>query len=131
MSLKSGLFAVIAALGLVALFFWFEPAPAPKVPLAAASAISPMPRTIELRIQAGRLVAGPEVIHAQQGDELILHVLSDSADEVHVHGYNLMLELAPNKLGTLQFTADRSGRFEYELEKTGVALGALEVLPRP
>ena len=60
---------------------------------------------------------------------VVLTVTSDVADEVHVHGYDLMADVAPGAPATIRFTADAPGRFEIELEDTGVQIAELEVRP--
>jgi hypothetical protein len=56
-----------------------------------------------------------------------LRVTSDVADEVHVHGYDLKVDLEAGVPGELTFTPDAAGVFEVELEKKGLKLIELEV----
>ena len=56
-------------------------------------------------------------------------VRSDVADEVHVHGYDLMADVAPGKPVRIEFTANLTGRFEIELEDRGKQIAQLTVLP--
>jgi hypothetical protein len=56
------------------------------------------------------------------GDLVELVVQSDSADSVHVHGYDLLLDLEAGSSETLRFEADIPGIFEIELEGTRVLL---------
>jgi plastocyanin len=86
--------------------------------------------TVEIEVHHGRLVAGPAVIKLKQGDKVTLRVASDSNDELHVHGYDLQLNLIAGQPAQLSFTADHSGRFEYELHHAHTELGAFEVYPR-
>ena len=64
-----------------------------------------------------------------RGRIVVITVTSDVADHVHVHGYDLMADVAPGKPATIRFTADAPGRFEIELEDTGVQIAELEVRP--
>jgi hypothetical protein len=64
-----------------------------------------------------------------RGRIVVITVTSDVADEVHVHGYDLMADVAPAAPATIRFTADAPGRFEIELENTGVQIAELEVRP--
>jgi len=65
-----------------------------------------------------------------RGDQITVHVTSDGVqDEVHVHGYDLMADVAPGSPATIRFTADAPGRFDIELENTGVQIAELEVRP--
>ena len=64
-----------------------------------------------------------------QGRNVVITVTSDVADEVHVHGYDLSADVAPGAPVTIRFTADTPGRFEIELENSGVQIAELEVRP--
>ena len=63
------------------------------------------------------------------GRNVVITVTSDVADEVHVHGYDLSADVAPRAPATIRFTADTPGRFEIELENSGVQIAELEVRP--
>lgn len=56
--------------------------------------------------------------------------LSDRADELHVHGYNLQLDVHAKRPATLKFTARRTGRFTFELHRSSVELGVFEIYPK-
>ncbi|MFZ0008544.1 MAG: cupredoxin domain-containing protein [Steroidobacteraceae bacterium] len=85
---------------------------------------------VDIVVHQGKRVSGPAVIKVQQGDEVTLRITSDTADEFHLHGYNLLVHLAPNRTATLHFAAKLAGRFTFELHKADVELGAVEVYPR-
>jgi heme/copper-type cytochrome/quinol oxidase subunit 2 len=61
------------------------------------------------------------------GETVRLEVASDTAEEVHVHGYDLSADVAPGQTASLAFTADIPGIFEVELEKSHTPLLSLEV----
>jgi FtsP/CotA-like multicopper oxidase with cupredoxin domain len=117
---------------LVGLFLALAPKKADS-PSAPSVPFAPGPQagtTLEIEVHQGRLVAGPAVIKLTQGDRVTLRVASDSDDELHVHGYDLHLNLIAGQPSQLSFTADHSGRFEYELHQAHTDLGAFEVYPR-
>lgn len=142
MKARALLFVVVGALLLGGLFVLMKPAPAPEAATkpssdtasAAAAPVSIAPATaahrFEFAIQNGRKSSGPDVMPVMQGDDVTLLLVSDSADEVHVHGYDLEEKLQPKHATALSFKADRSGRFTIELHHSHVELGALEVQPR-
>ncbi len=99
-------------------------------PQQAVAPAPPAPEIFDLVIRQGRLVSGPTVIKVRQGDEVILHLTSDAADELHLHGYDLHAKTRPGETVALQFSATRTGRFGYELHHANAELGALEVYPR-
>jgi len=58
-----------------------------------------------------------------------LVVSSNVADEVHLHGYDLMRDVAPGRPLRLTFVARLSGTFDLELEDVRLGLGELSVPP--
>jgi hypothetical protein len=61
------------------------------------------------------------------GDTVEMTVHSDVADTVHVHGYDLFLDLDAGEMDTIRFTADIPGVFEVEFEDSGVLLFEFQV----
>lgn len=55
--------------------------------------------------------------------------IADVTDHVHVHGYDLMADVAPGAPAVIAFTADAAGRFEIELEDRGRQIAQLNVQP--
>ncbi len=72
----------------------------------------------------------PQVTKLIQGQKVLINITSDTADEVHFHGYDLSIELEANKAGEISFTATQTGRFEFELHSTKQTLGIIEVYPK-
>jgi len=83
----------------------------------------------DITVEHGRLVSKQRILVVHRDDDVTLHITVDKPDEFHLHGYNLLVELAPGKMATLRFRANLTGRFTYELHKTELELGALEVYP--
>ncbi len=65
----------------------------------------------------------------KQGRKVEIVVTSELADEVHVHGYDLMADVAPGAPVTIAFTATAPGLFELELEGHHLPIAELEVRP--
>jgi type IV secretory pathway VirB10-like protein len=84
---------------------------------------------VRLTIQDGRPVGGVARPSVRQGRRVRLVVRSDVADHVHLHGYDIMRDVAPGSPAQIVFTAELPGRFEIELEDRGVQLAELEVRP--
>jgi hypothetical protein len=61
------------------------------------------------------------------GAPVRIEVTLETADEVHVHGYDLAVDVVPPGGATLEFTASIPGIFEVELEGAGTLLFELEV----
>ena len=65
----------------------------------------------------------------EKGDRVVLIVRSDVTDHVHLHGYDIMRDVAPGKPARLPFKATIPGRFEVELEDRGVPIADITVSP--
>jgi hypothetical protein len=123
-------------LGLVAglvigLYLWARPQP-PPVPVAAgagagAGPVPPGEFSFEI---AGGQVRGPLAMVVRQGEQVSIRVRSDTADELHLHGYELTAPLPAGEDVALTFIAAKAGRFEVELHGSHRELGALEVRPQ-
>jgi hypothetical protein len=84
-------------------------------------------KTIKVAVEGGKVVPSAHREKVPEGDTVRLVVTTDTADEIHVHGYDLMKDVAAGKTGTLEFVADQSGVFEVELEAAALQLLQLEV----
>ena len=94
-----------------------------------ATTAAPEGTELVVTIRGGEPVDGIVRAEAKQGDPVVVIVRSDVADEVHVHGYDLMADVAPGKPVRIEFTANLTGRFEIELEGRGKQIAQLTVLP--
>ena len=88
------------------------------------------PDVVTIRIAVASDTA-PKVRHfsVEQGRKVEIVVTSELADEVHVHGYDLMADVAPEAPVTIAFTATAPGLFEIELEDHHLPIAELEVRP--
>ena len=85
-------------------------------------------REIDVFIEGGQVV-GPDRFDYQLDEEVSIWILSDVADEVHVHGYDLFFLVKPGIPAELRFVAGIPGIFEVELESTHLLLFELQVSP--
>ena len=65
----------------------------------------------------------------KQGQTVAFRVRADTTDEVHVHGYDLMKDIAPGETVNFSFPASITGIFEVELEDAGEQIAQLRVDP--
>jgi len=77
----------------------------------------------------GKPEGGVKTITYKKGDTVDLTVDSDTADEVHIHGYDVHKEV--EKGGSVRFTfrASIDGKFVVELEDAGEQIASLQVEP--
>jgi hypothetical protein len=83
--------------------------------------------TITVQIEGGRPVGGIQRATAKKGQQVALVVHSDTADEVHVHGYDLHKDVAAGGTIRIQFKANITGVFEAELESRKLQIAELTV----
>ena len=93
----------------------------------STSSPAPDPSAREVEVRDGSVVGGVRRIGIDLGDTITIRVVSDVADEVHLHGYDVSQPVAPDAPAELTFTADIPGVFELELEERGTPIAQLEV----
>jgi heme/copper-type cytochrome/quinol oxidase subunit 2 len=77
----------------------------------------------------GGQVEGPDQFEFALGDQVEITVLTDVADEIHIHGYDLRYDAEPGVPVEISFEAEAPGVFEVELEASHLPLFDLEVTP--
>jgi hypothetical protein len=80
-------------------------------------------------VRNGEPVGGVHDLEYSAGEEIRFEVTSDVADEVHVHGYDLMEEVAAGGTVSFDFPAEIEGIFEVELEGRQEQIAELRVNP--
>lgn len=95
-------------------------APTTEAPVSADDSV------IELVVIGDELEGGARRQSVPLGEEITVRVSGTSTDHVHVHGYDLFIDLADGS-GELTFLADIPGVFEIELEGSGTLLVQMEV----
>jgi hypothetical protein len=85
------------------------------------------PQRVVIRVENAEPVGGVQEYDVEQGEEVVLVVHADVEDEVHLHGYDLTAEVAPNRPARIRFHAEDVGQFEIELEARAVPIGELVV----
>jgi hypothetical protein len=87
------------------------------------------PTTIRIVVRGGRVVGGLRRARLDRGERAVLVVRADVSDHVHLHGYDIMRDVAPGRPARLRFRATIPGRFEVELEDRRLQIAQLEVQP--
>jgi hypothetical protein len=80
-------------------------------------------------IRDGEPVGGIKQLEYDAGDEIRFEVTSDVADEVHVHGYDLMQDVQAGGTVSFDFPAEIEGIFEAELEGRKEQIAEITVNP--
>jgi hypothetical protein len=87
------------------------------------------PTAIRIVVRGGRVVGGLRRARLERGERAVLVVRADVSDHVHLHGYDIMRDVAPGRPARLRFRATIPGRFEVELEDRKLQIAQLEVRP--
>ncbi len=131
MNQTSKILSVIAVLIIAAAVYFFSSSRVADAPVTVENvATSTVSSTKEFRLEiVDKEVIGNSTFTVKRGDTIVIKITADEAEEFHVHAYDDSVELEPGVEAALSFVADASGRFPFELEKSGAEIGAIEVLP--
>ena len=80
-------------------------------------------------VKNGEPVGGVQELEYSAGDQIRFSVDSDVADEIHVHGYDLMKDVPAGGTVSFSFPAEIEGIFEVELEGRKEQIAELRVNP--
>lgn len=103
-------------------------APAATPTTAAGTATTaPAGTVLAVTVRGGQVVEGASRQRATLNQPVTIRVTSDAADQVHVHGYEKLVDVAPGRPAEVTFVANIPGVFEVELERTHRLLFTMEV----
>ncbi len=77
----------------------------------------------------GKPDGGVKTITYKKGDTVDLTVKSDTADEIHIHGYDVHKDVTKGGSVHFAFPASIDGKFVVELEAKGEQIASLQVEP--
>ena len=123
--------AILAALALVLVGCGDDgedPPAAAGTPSTAATATAPA-EIPTITVVGGVPEGGPIRVAGRPGDTLRFAVVSDTADELHVHGHDVLRPLEPGVRTEVEIPADAEGIFEVELHGSGELVARLVVEP--
>jgi hypothetical protein len=89
----------------------------------------PAPAVVRITVRDGTPVGGVRRVTVGKGRQVTLIVTSDVADHVHLHGYNVMRDVAPGMPAQISFRATIVGTVEAELEDRRVPLARITTQP--
>jgi FtsP/CotA-like multicopper oxidase with cupredoxin domain len=87
---------------------------------------TPTPKPQPPLLQAGKVTK----LRFTEGETVRFRVRHDAPEHIHIHGYDIMRDLTPNKTITVSFPAKITGIFEIELEDSAEEIGELRVDPK-
>lgn len=80
-------------------------------------------------VKDGEPVGGVQDLTFTSGDDIRFDVKSDTAAEVHFHGYDVMEDVEAGGEVSFDVPADIEGVFEVELEETATQIAEITVEP--
>lgn len=83
------------------------------------------PYTFEIGIEGSTVTGGGRIV-VPFGETVTLRITSDIADEVHIHGYDLYVDLEAGVTAEVSFTADIPGVVEIETHNSHLVIANLE-----
>ncbi len=89
----------------------------------------PEPTVPTIAVVAGEPADGVVALKVKKGERIHFIVESDTAAEVHFHGYDVAIEAGPDTPAELDLEATIEGVFEVELEETGTLIARVSVAP--
>jgi len=90
---------------------------------------APAPTVPTVRVVDAKPDGGVKKLEFNKGDEVRFRIVSDTADEIHVHGYDLKKDVPKGGSVTFAFKGSIDGRFVVELEGHGEQIAELDVAP--
>jgi hypothetical protein len=90
---------------------------------------TPGPEPVVVTIENGRPVGGVKTVEVTQGDMVVIRVMVDTPQELHLHGYEIEREAAPDMPAVFRFTADLEGIFDLESHEGDAKVVKLVVNP--
>jgi hypothetical protein len=82
-----------------------------------------------IEIKDGKPLGGIQQLEFTSGDQIRFKVTSDADWEIHFHGYDVMMDVTPDKPVTFDVPADIEGIFEVEIEDTATQIAEITVNP--
>jgi hypothetical protein len=101
--------------------------------LPLASTAIAAERVFDLTIAHGKLTGGQDTIRVQQGDNVVLRWHTDRPIVLHLHGYEIEMQVVPGAVAEARFEARATGRFPIHVHagqaRSEAVLAYLEVYP--
>ncbi len=87
------------------------------------------PELPRIEVKGGEPVGGAAELEFESGDQVRFEVTSDTADELHLHGYDLYFDLKAGKPAEIAFDATLEGGYELESHTTGTLIANVSIVP--
>jgi hypothetical protein len=106
-----------------------EPSDKPEKDKPAEPEDSAEPEVPVIEIEAGEPVGGVAEFEVTEGDDINFIVRSDAAHEIHLHTYDVAMEVEAGGEVEFDVPATIGGVIEAEIEDTAVPIAEISVVP--
>ena len=79
---------------------------------------TPVKGVFNIEIRNNHVESGETTLRVKQGDTVEIRWKPDKEMELHLHGYDLLIQVHPKKLNKITFKAHTAGRFPISIHKT-------------
>lgn len=125
---------IVGIFVIVGLYFLVKPNSGnntkPSVENKVVSKDSNKVKNFEISFKNKKVSVQSNVLQVNEGDRVVIKVSSDEDEELHLHGYDLSVELSKDQPRELSFIASHSGRFGLELHHNELEIATVEVMPK-
>jgi hypothetical protein len=98
-------------------------------PARTEEAPPPRPAIETIVVRDGAPVGGAAELEYDAGEQVRFRVRSNVADEIHIHGYDVLEKIPAGGSATVSFPADLEGIYEVELHGSGELIAELRINP--
>ena len=103
--------------------------PAGEQPAEDGGGAPAEPKVATIVVRNGQPVGGVQELEFAKGDRIRFVVSSDVDEEVHLHGYDVVMDVTAGGEASFDVPATIEGVFEVELEQSVVPLAEITVTP--
>jgi hypothetical protein len=96
---------------------------------AGTTAAEPVQADPTIVVRDGQPVGGVRRLRFRKGGDIVFVVRSDTAGEIHLHGYDIAKDVKAGGSVRFDVPAKIDGRFEVEIEETATPIAEIEVVP--
>lgn len=119
---------VLVLLGLGG-WLWMGSSQSSATPMENARQVVEQPRAVTHALSLAARKLTPDIVTVTQGESVTIKVMSDETGEFHISGYEIENDMTAGVELSFSFTADKAGRYNFELHPKEDEPSALRWIP--
>lgn len=119
---------VLVLVGFGGWYFMNSNQPAPS-PTTNTQPVVSQPNAVTHSLSLAQRKLTPDIVTVTQGDQVTIKVMSDETGEFHISGYEIENDMTKGTELSFSFTADKAGRYNFELHPKGEEPQAFRFIP--